>query len=103
METQVNSGADEAAANRRVARRVRTLKKATIILRGGYSVYDCIVRNLSDTGALLQVEPLGIPNHFDLVLDAAVPRHTCTVRWRAETAMGVSFDDVDAAAAVRVS
>jgi hypothetical protein len=96
METQVHSGASDAEANRRSARRMRTLKKATIILSGGYSVYDCVIRNLSETGAMLQVAPLGIPNHFELVLDAAVPRHVCTVRWRTDCAMGVSFDDVAA-------
>jgi hypothetical protein len=74
---------------------MRTLKKATIILRGGYSVYDCIIRNLSDTGAMLQVSPLGIPNHFDLKFDAPVPSHPCSVRWRTDSAMGVSFDDVN--------
>jgi hypothetical protein len=96
MEAHIHSGANDAAANRRVARRMRTLKKATIILSGGYSVYDCVVRNLSDTGAMLQVAPLGIPSHFELQFDAAVPRHICTVRWRTENAMGVSFDDVAA-------
>jgi hypothetical protein len=98
METHNHTGAEQDGANRRVARRMRTLKKATIILRGGYSVYDCIVRNISDTGALLQVTPLGIPAHFELVLDAAIPRRMCTVRWRTESAMGVSFDDMDARA-----
>ena len=72
---------------------MRTLKKATIVLKGGYSVFDCVVRNLSETGAMLQVGGLGIPSHFELVLDAAVPRHPCTVRWRTENAIGVSFDD----------
>jgi hypothetical protein len=80
--------------NRRAAQRRRTLKKATIILSGGYSVYDCIVRNVSDTGAMLQVSSLGIPSHFELAMDALVSRHPCTVRWRSEDAIGVSFDDV---------
>ena len=91
MEAHINENAD--IANRRAARRMRTLKKATIVLKGGYSVYDCVIRNLSDTGAMLQVGGLGIPSHFELVLDAAVPRHLCTVRWRTEDAIGVSFDD----------
>jgi hypothetical protein len=94
MEIEKTTGPTDDAANRRVARRMRTLKKATIILHGGYSVYDCVIRNLSDTGAMLQVAPLGIPNHFDLRLDAPVPSHPCTVRWRTDSAMGVSFDDV---------
>jgi hypothetical protein len=97
MEAHSNEN-DAESANRRVARRMRTLKKATIILKGGYSVYDCIIRNISDTGALLQVGGIGIPSHFELRFDAPVPRHPCTVRWRTETSMGVSFDDVARAA-----
>jgi len=92
MEAHVIENTDH--ENRRAARRMRTLKKATIVLKGGYSVYDCVIRNLSETGAMLQVGGLGIPSHFELMLDAPVPRHPCTVRWRSENAMGVSFDDV---------
>lgn len=99
MEAQVNNtAATDDPANRRVARRMRTLKKATIVIQGGYSVFDCVIRNISDTGALLQVGGLGIPSHFTLKYDAPVPQHPCTVRWRTETAMGVSFDDVRQAA-----
>ncbi|MEJ0012469.1 MAG: PilZ domain-containing protein [Bauldia sp.] len=99
MEVQVTpaTAADD-PANRRVARRMRTLKKATIVIQGGYSVFDCVIRNISETGALLQVGGLGIPSHFELKYDAPVPRHPCTVRWRTENAMGVSFDDVPQAA-----
>ena len=100
MEAQVPASTNngENPANRRAARRMRTLKKATIIIQGGYSVFDCVIRNLSDTGALLQVGGLGIPSHFTLKYDAPVPTHPCTVRWRTENAMGVSFDDVQLAA-----
>jgi hypothetical protein len=97
MEAHSNSNDVNDPANRRVARRVRTLKKGTIILKGGYSVFDCIVRNVSDTGAMLQIGGLGIPSHFTLEYDAPVPRHPCTVRWRSENAIGVSFDDVQQA------
>lgn len=90
MEAQIADGED----NRRVFRRMRTLKKGTIILQGGYSVYDCTVRNVSDGGAMLQISGLGIPTHFELAMDAAIPRRHCTVRWRSENAIGVSFDDV---------
>lgn len=89
--------ADESAegANRRVSRRNRTLKKATISFNGGYSAFDCVVRNLSESGAMLQVSSLGIPSHFELKMDAASARRSCTVRWRTESAIGVSFDDAD--------
>jgi hypothetical protein len=93
MEAQGSPDGDE--SNRRVARRNRTLKKATIIINGGYSVFECTVRNLSDYGAMLALSnPLGIPTHFELSMDAAKSRRPCTVRWRTENAMGVSFDDV---------
>jgi hypothetical protein len=93
--TKDNTGTG--AENRR-ARRMRTLKKGTIILQGGYSVFDCVIRNLSETGAMLSVGGLGIPSHFHLKYDATVAVHPCTVRWRTENAIGVSFDDVQMAA-----
>lgn len=95
MEAQAEPGED----NRRTFRRMRTLKKGTIVLNGGYSVYDCVVRNLSEGGAMLQIAGLGIPSHFELTMDAAVPRRACTVRWRSDGALGVSFDDVEQKAA----
>jgi hypothetical protein len=86
--------------NRRRAPRVRTLKAARIVINGGYSVYDCLIRNLSDTGAMLAMSAaLGVPSHFEIVMDAAKQRRQCTVRWRAENAIGVSFDDAQAIAA----
>ena len=96
MEAQVQESTEQ--DNRRAARRMRTLKKATIVIQGGYSVYDCVIRNLSETGAMLQVAGLGIPSHFQLRFDAVVPVRPCTVRWRAENAIGVSFDDAQLAA-----
>ena len=39
--------------DRRRARRVRTLKGARIVVTGGYAVYDCVIQNLSLTGALI--------------------------------------------------
>ena len=85
---------DENYENRRSFRRMRTLKKGRIVFSGGYSVFDCLVRNISNGGAMLQVGGLGIPSHFELIMDATVPRHPCTVRWRSQDAVGVSFDDV---------
>ena len=98
MTIAMESAVSENYENRRSSRRVRTLKKGTIVLSGGYSVFDCVVRNLSHGGAMLQVGGLGIPSHFLLIMDAAVPRHPCTVRWRSGTAVGVSFDDIAQAA-----
>lgn len=82
--------------NRRASPRMRTLKHATIILAGGYSTFECIIRNISATGAMLEMAapPIGVPGQFNLSTRTQHPFHPCTVRWRAERALGVSFDDV---------
>ena len=55
--------------NKRASRRKRLLKAGTIEFGDG--AITCIVRNISDTGALLDVAtPVGIPHHFTLVLRA---------------------------------
>ena len=39
---------------------------------------DCLVRNMSDEGANLEVESqIGIPNSFDLVIDSEHSNHQC--------------------------
>jgi hypothetical protein len=79
-------------------RRMRTLKGGRIVFNAGFGVFDCVVRNISEGGAMLQLSgPLGIPSHFELVMEPGIPRRKCTVRWRTDNAIGVSFDRPDAA------
>jgi len=76
---------------RRVVRR-RVLKAAKIGFNRG-SIIDCTVRNMSETGALLQVaSPLGIPDSFDLMLDGEKTLWACRVIWRKERQIGVEFE-----------
>ena len=43
-------------------RRVRTLKRARIIFNNGFAVFDCTLRNISPSGALIDIPSmLGIP------------------------------------------
>ena len=85
--------------NRR-ERRMRVLKSARIIFNGGYTVFDCRVRNLSSGGALLELPSLvGIPTHFEIALDSSGGRRPCTVMWHTNTLMGVAFDDANGQAA----
>jgi len=91
MEAQ---GGDEGREHRR-ERRMRVLKTARIIFNGGYSVFDCRVRNLSSAGAMLEMPSfLGIPTHFDIAVDHSAKQRPCTVMWRTDTLMGVAFDEV---------
>jgi hypothetical protein len=67
------------------------INEARIAFNNHATTMDCVVRNLSDGGACLNVEsPLGIPDSFDLLLDDACARH-CRVTWRKATQIGVAF------------
>jgi hypothetical protein len=73
----------------RIASRHRVLKGARIHFGGGS--IDCTVRNISATGAALEVtSPLGIPTAFTLVTDG--DHRPCRVVWRKERRIGVTFD-----------
>jgi hypothetical protein len=75
---------------KRAAFRKRVLKTAQIILSDKAPKLDCAVRNLSNTGACLQLSTTyGIPMNFDIVLDGV--RRPCRAVWRTDTKMGVAF------------
>jgi hypothetical protein len=73
------------------APRRRVLKAGSITFGG--STIDCIVRNVSETGAALEVvSPLYIPDRFTLVVQTDQLRRPCHVVWRRESRIGVAFD-----------
>jgi hypothetical protein len=75
---------------KRATFRKRVLKTAQIILSDKAPKLDCAVRNLSNTGACLQLSTTyGIPMNFDIVLDGV--RRPCRAVWRTDTKMGVAF------------
>lgn len=76
--------------DKRKLRRTRVLK-AGMILFGG-SAISCTVRNLSKSGAMLDVEsPLGVPKEFTLVISPDEVRHESRIVWIKERRIGVSF------------
>jgi hypothetical protein len=75
--------------NRRAIRR-RVLKSATIEF--DRAAYSCTVRNLSETGAALDVPyAVPVPSDFGLIMDAGQVRRRCRVIWRKENRLGVEF------------
>lgn len=65
--------------------------EATVIYDGGRSRARCIIRNLSDTGAKLELASVtNIPRTFDLVVGKVRPQ-PCQVMWRAVREIGVQF------------
>jgi PilZ domain len=72
------------------APRYRVSEGATIEF--GDRTISCLVRNLSATGAAIEVpnEP-GIPPRFELNIPRLGLRMTCRVAWRRDHRMGVAF------------
>jgi len=80
------------AAERRISLRRRTYKVARMGFDGGRAVINCLIRNLSETGACLGVEsPVGIPDEFNLVFESGEPSRMCRVMWRKAKLIGVAF------------
>ena len=76
----------------RQAPRQRTLKSGKIVFNHKSCVVDCTIRNLSSRGACLDLpSPLGVPESFDLVIDADDLIRPCRVIWRSAKKLGVEF------------
>jgi len=80
------------AEDLRVMPRRRMFKGAKITFNRRGSVIDCTVRNLSDTGALLEVQStVGIPDTFELVFNDGGLVQPCRLVRRNATQLGVAF------------
>jgi len=76
---------------RRLAPRRNTSIEAVIAYRGGAPLRRCIIRNVSETGAKLEVAPVaGIPDLFDLLVAGHRPQ-PCKIVWRALKEIGVQY------------
>lgn len=68
------------------------LKSGKIVFNDRRSVIDCMIRDRSQHGAKLQVvTSVGIPDQFDLVVEADHSTHACRVVWRNQKNVGVEF------------
>ena len=82
---------DRRSRERRSTKRSRTLKGAKIII-GSSSVIDCIVRNLTNTGARIRIQnTVNLPEVFDLTLDGGYSFRSCRIKWRSITETGLQF------------
>lgn len=72
--------------------RLRTFLKGRIIFNNGNSSMDCLVRDLSASGARLMLSQTAtLPEGFDLVIPAKDRTHKATLRWRKADSVGVTF------------
>ena len=77
----------------RSSARRRALKDARIINRDLQLIINCTLRNLSERGALLDLNtPVWIPNEFDLCIKAENIVAPCQVVWREGQTVGIKFN-----------
>ena len=76
----------------RAAPRHRVLKAGAIEFSGGGAI-SCAVKNLSESGAALEVvSALDIPDRLTLCIPTEHFKRPCHVVWRKENRIGVAFD-----------
>lgn len=86
--------ADTADSERRVAPRTRTLKRGKILSNNRFSTYDCIVRNISATGALLTIDPaVPLPKEFEIRIGEEEAIRPAKLVYRRELFAGIHFLD----------
>src|SRR3954454_12876691 len=82
------------ASDQRVAPRLKALLAAKISFNNGQSTLDCLIRNLSDTGAKLIVSAaVALPDGFDLLIPQKSVTRRGRIVWRRGEAMGVRFEE----------
>jgi len=80
---------------KRLSPRRNTMMIATIVYDNGRTRLDCVIRNLSEGGAKLEVPTVrGIPATFELLVPQHRPQR-CRVAWRALKELGVQFVDAE--------
>ena len=78
------------AGERRMERRRRVLRGATLRFNGGFGAVEGLVRNESEHGAQLSFgDATGVPQGFELVVNGAA--RAALVRWRSARLVGVQF------------
>jgi hypothetical protein len=76
---------------RRKRGRARVLKNAKLVL-GTSSVVDCIVRNLTNTGARIEVpNTTALPENLVLTFDGGRSMRSCRLVWRTLDETGLEF------------
>ncbi|MGX7703309.1 PilZ domain-containing protein [Methylobacterium sp. Gmos1] len=72
--------------------RLRTFLKGRIVFNNGNSSMDCLIRDISASGARLMLSQTAtLPDGFDLIIPAKDRTHKATLRWRRADSVGVTF------------
>ncbi len=76
----------------RISPRHRVLKLGTLAFADGGGI-DCMVRNISEGGARIEVDsPVGLPPSFTFLIKADHFQRHCHPVWRHDKRIGLAFD-----------
>ncbi|WP_232628826.1 PilZ domain-containing protein [Methylobacterium sp. Leaf118] len=74
--------------------RKRTFLKGLILFNKGASSMDCLIRDMSETGARIELsETSTLPEVFDLYIPQKDETFRSALRWRRDGAVGIAFVD----------
>jgi hypothetical protein len=97
QEVQTVEAAIYTGAEKRTEHRRKMLKGGTVFFNKGYSSLECVVRDITSTGARIQMgETFGMPSKVMLRIAGEDLRFEATVRWRNSRNIGVSLSPLAA-------
>ena len=84
----------QAPAQQRRTPRLRSLIAARIVFNNGQSTFECLIRDLSESGAKLAISALApVPDTFDLIIPRDNRIHRARAMWRRANELGVRFEE----------
>ncbi len=84
--------------------RQRVFLKGRIVFNNGSSSFDCLVRDMSSSGArLVMSDATTLPEAFDLYIPQKDRTFRATLRWRREDGIGVTFEEPGRAAPTKAT
>jgi len=76
----------------RKTQRLPALLGASISSVQKTTVFDCLIKNISDHGAMIKIDRIwDIPETFRLYIEKHDKSYNCRIRWKTYNSMGVSF------------
>ncbi|MHB8886021.1 MAG: PilZ domain-containing protein [Methylovirgula sp.] len=89
----------ETGTDKRANDRVRSFLRAQIIFNNRMTTIDCIVKNISQSGARVALnDTLAVPAEFDIYIPQRGRSHHAKLIWRDKDSIGVDFIDAPPAA-----
>lgn len=77
---------------KRQSPRHRTLKAGKIMFGKNTGVFDCTIKNVNETGAMVKLpSTIGIPSRVFLYVESEDQRYPAEVVWRTETEIGLKY------------